>query len=310
MQKGELRREIADHLVRIDLVPILQHDAPRAAVDNFDVLDTRVGPDLNTPAARRCRDRFGDRAHASAHEAPQSAMPSHASHHVMQQDVSGAGRAWTAVRSNDAVGGQRHFDLARFKPFVQKLHRALREDLDQPDDLLGAEAAHLSRELQIIDEIARPLWRELRRRGEQQAFHHLREPLQMVLISGEHRRVVPGKFRDFLQRPGAILPHEQMAAVGKGRKERGVLGVHAIAEARQFQIANHALLQQAGQVRSSGDVIARPDFFGDRAPAHQFAAFQHQYATARLSKIGGTDQAVVPGSNDDCVRFLQISIVA
>src|ERR1700721_1150431 len=81
-----------------------------------------------------------------------------------------------------------------------------------------------------------------RLRGEQQASHHLREPLQMVLISGEHRGIVPGKFRDFLQRPRAILPHEQMAAVGKGRKERGVLGVHAIAEAGQFQIAAHARL--------------------------------------------------------------------
>ena len=93
MQKRELRREIADHLLRVDLFPALEHHAARAAIDNLDVLHRRIGADLHASAARRRRNRFRNRAHAAAHEAPQSAVSTHASHHVMQQDVRGAGRA-------------------------------------------------------------------------------------------------------------------------------------------------------------------------------------------------------------------------
>ena len=117
--------------------------------------------------------------------------------------------------------------------------------LTSPTISLGLSPRNLRGELQIIDEIAQALRRELGRRGQQQAFHHLRKPLQMVLVGGKHRCIVPRELRDFIQRLRAILPHEEMAAVGKGREERRVLGVHAIAEARQFQIANHALLQKA-----------------------------------------------------------------
>ena len=105
-------------------------------------------------AARRIGDRVRDRAHAAAHEAPQSAMAVHAAHAVVQQNVRRAGRARAAVGADHAVGGERDLDLLRLEPFVQKLRRALREDLHQPDDLGFREPAQPAGQLQILDEIA------------------------------------------------------------------------------------------------------------------------------------------------------------
>ncbi len=65
----------------------------------------------------------------------------------------------------------------------------------------------------------------------------------MVFVGWKHLGVVPRKLGDFGQRASAILPHEEMAAVGKRREKRRVLGIHAIAEPLEFEISNHALLK-------------------------------------------------------------------
>ena len=46
------------------------------------------------------------------------------------------------------------FTCSRFEPLVQKLRRALREDLDQRHDVARTQAAHLAGELQVVDEVA------------------------------------------------------------------------------------------------------------------------------------------------------------
>jgi hypothetical protein len=62
----------------------------------------------------------------------------------MQQDVGGAGRAWPSVGAYDTVGGEGHFDFVRFEPFVEKIGRALGEDLNQADDLFAAQFVQLA----------------------------------------------------------------------------------------------------------------------------------------------------------------------
>ena len=145
---------------------------------------------------------FETAAHTSAHEAPQPTMAADASHHVMQQDVGGARRSRPAIRADNGVGGERHFDFAGFEPLVQELDGALGEDLDQADDFLRAEAAHFGCELQIVDEIAQPLRREFGRCSQQQAFHYLREPFEMVFVGWKCFGIVPREFCDFLERSG------------------------------------------------------------------------------------------------------------
>ena len=89
----------------------------------------------------------------------------------------------------------------------------------------------------------------------------------MIFVLGIDFGVALGELRHFLQRASAILPHEEMAAIGEGREKRRILGVDPVAVALQFQFADDALLQEAGQVCGRGNFVTRPDFLGDRATA-------------------------------------------
>ena len=206
------------------------------------------------------------------------------------------------VGADHPVGGQRHLDFLGLEPLVEELRGALREDLNQRHQIARAQAAHLPGELQVIDEID-GAWRERRRCGQQQAFHHLRETLQLIFVRRVDIGVVRREFGDFGQRLRAVLPHEEMAPVGKRGEEGGILGVHLVAVARQFQLPDDAFLEQAGEVRGSGDAIARPDFFGDRAPAHEFAPLQHQHLAPAARQIGGGNQSVMAAADDDGIVF-------
>ena len=62
---------------------------------------------------------------------------------------------------------------------------------------------------------------------------------------------------------------------------------------RAFRELDDALLEQAGEVRGCGDAIARPDLFGDRAPAQQFAPLQHQHLAPAARQIGGPRQGIL-----------------
>ena len=121
----------------------------------------------------------------------------------------------------------------------------------------------------------------------------------MIFVGRVDFGVVRRELGDLGQRFGAVLPHEEVAAVGKGGEEGGILGVHVVAEALQLQIAHDAFLQQAGEVGGGGDAIAGPDLFGDGAAAHQFAPLEHQHLAAGARQIGGGDQAVVAAADDD-----------
>ena len=228
-------------------------------------------------------------------------MSGHAAHAVMQQDIRRAGRAWAAVGSNHSVGRQRHLHLLGFEPLVEILGRALGEDLDQRHHVLRTQPAQTARELQVIDEIANAARWKLRRRGEQQALHHLREALDLVFVSRISLGVAPREFGNLGQRLRAILPHEEVAAIGERGEERRVFGVHLIAVALQLQLADDALLQQAGEIRAGGDAIARPDFFGDRAAAQQFAPLKHEYLAPRPRQIRSRNQPVVAAAYDYCI---------
>ena len=71
-----------------------------------------------------CSDRLRERAHSPAHVSPQPAPSRRHPHAVVQQDVSSAGRARSAVRANDAIGCECDFDLGRFEPAVEERFRA------------------------------------------------------------------------------------------------------------------------------------------------------------------------------------------
>ena len=102
-----------------------------------------------------------------------------------------------------------------------------------------------------------------------------------------------------------------MAAVGEGREERGVLGVDAVAEALQFQIADDLFLHQAGEVGCGGDAVAGPDFFGDGAAADQFARFENQHLRPARARYAAVTRPLWPPPTmiTSSKRLSQVSIV-
>src|SRR5688572_24673404 len=87
-------------------------------------------PDRNTGGARGRSNRPGDCAHSPANKTPEPAMAVNLSHDVMQEDIGGAGSARPGVGADHAIEGQRYLQLLGFKPFLQKMSRALSKDLD------------------------------------------------------------------------------------------------------------------------------------------------------------------------------------
>ena len=51
-------------------------------------------------------------------------------------------------------------------------------------------------------------------------------------------------------------------------------------------------------------MIAEPNFFGNRAAADEFAGFENQHTQAGFAEIGGGDQSVVTGTNDNGVETI------
>ena len=202
-------------------------------------------------------------------------MAVHAAHAVMQQNVSGAGRARAAVGSDDAVGGERHFDFFAFKPVVQEIRGALREDFHQADDLGARQAAQRPISFRYSMKSPMPCGGKSGGVVSSSDSATIAEFFQMRFVARIRFGIVLRELGDLGQRLRAILPHEQVAPIGEGREERGVLGVDAIAEAFQLQIAHDFFLHQAREIGRRRNAVAGPDFFGDGAAAHQFAGFEN-----------------------------------
>ena len=229
-------------------------------------------------------------------------MPADSAHAMVQQNVGRPRRARAAVSADHAIGGERDLHFRRFEPFVEEFGRALGEDLDQRDDVLGRQMADAPGEAQIVHDVDGGR-RKLRRCSEQQAFDDPRDALKLILVCGVDLRVVFGELGDFREGLRPVLPHEEVPAIGKDGKEGGILGIHAIAELFELQLADDALLHQAGQVCSGRDTIARPDLFGHGTPAQEFATFEHEHLPSRTRQVGGGDQAVVAAADDDHIVF-------
>ena len=133
-----------------------------AAAADEDLLDRSAGADGRALAAGRIGDGVRNRAHAAAHESPQSAMAVDAAHAVMQQNIGRAGRSRAAVGSDHAVGGEGHLELFGFEPSSRKSAALCVKIFTRPTISARGQPAHASEQFQVIDEIAGSARRKIR----------------------------------------------------------------------------------------------------------------------------------------------------
>ena len=69
--------------------------------------------------------------------------------------------------------------------------------------------------------------------------------------------------------------------------------------ALQGEIADDLGSQQARHVGRRRDLEAGPQLLGHAGPAHELAPFEDEHPAARPAEIGGRDQTVVTGPDDD-----------
>ena len=73
---------------------------------------------------------------------------------------------------------------------------------------------------------------------------------------------------------------------------------------RQIEIARDGRVQSVQQVRDAGNLVARHELARDGGAADLRCGFQHRDLQAGLREIGGGDQAVVAGADDDRVCLI------
>ena len=73
---------------------------------------------------------------------------------------------------------------------------------------------------------------------------------------------------------------------------------------RQIEIARDGRVQAVQQVRDAGDLVARHELARDGGTADLRRGFHHGDLEACLRQIGGGDQAVVAGADDDDVGLI------
>ena len=89
---------------------------------------------------------------------------------------------------------------------------------------------------------------------QQQRLDHARQPFQVFLVGRVALGVAARELGDLLPGPLLVLPREHVAAIGEGREERRVLGIHAKAEA--LKRGNATTAAASRQEEASGEVCA------------------------------------------------------
>src|SRR6185437_6485503 len=121
-------------------------------------------------------------------------------------------------------------------------------------------------------------------------------------------RILPGEFSEFCCGALQVAPLGEVRAIPKHHVEDGI-GRYVL-QAVVAQVKFVVLEQRIGldaTVGGGADVVvktAQSELGGLDAPAYQRPAFEHQATVARLSQVGGGNQAVVAGaSHNDIEAF-------
>ena len=95
----------------------------------------------------------------------------------------------------------------------------------------------------------------------------------------------------------------QVVAVEHAQGPRRALQ-HLQAVRREVEVGHDLRVQQADGVGIDGVAKARVELFGQRCAADAVPGLQYQHPAAGGSEVGGTDQAVVPATDDDDIHAL------
>ena len=202
---------------------------------NLDLGDLTIGRDLDPVLTSERRYRFGNTAHAAAHEAPSALMPADTPYEVMEFHIRGAGRHRTGVDPNHPTGGEGSLDLLGLKVTIQKLGDAL---VSQGSPVLLPLRSGEAR-FNLI-----PRWGWL----QQQRPHSLQDAVPHRPVGVVASDVTLREFCDLLSRLAPVKKAHEIRAVGKGDEVLRIEGAHVVAVPLQLEVRDDLGQQQIADV--------------------------------------------------------------
>ncbi len=289
---------IGDHCLRREDAAVACAHARRPSVFDDDLGDRRVGHDIETEAFSRGGNRLGDRAHAAFDEAP-AAGALMLAHDVMHDDIGRARRFRAGEGADRGVVGEDRLDRVGFEPRRQELVGALGHQIDDAINFAADMAMAPEQGSGRFERFPIPLAR-IDRRLEEQFADDVGGLLEIGVEGGVDLGVVAREAGELSLGLLHVVAEDDVVAVIE-RTEEIVGRQHLEAEFAQLELGDDARVQQAHDIGEDRRAKARGDLLGHRGAADDGAPFENQGLQPGLCKIGAADEAVVSGTDDDCV---------
>ena len=261
---------------------------------------------VDAEAAGGRGDGLRERPHPALHVAPDAAGAVALAHHVVEEHVGRAGSRGRGHGADDGVGGERGLHLVRLEPAVEDGSRRRGQDL-HGSRAVAAELEEAPPGAGEAEEVAGASGEGVGGRLEKRGLDGPGDPLQHGLVGGEPFGVARGELRHLAPVQRRVGPHEQRAAVGEGSEGRRVARQELVAVAGELEVADDLRAEEAHHVGGRGDPEPRPGLLGDRRAAHPVAGLEHEDLLAGARQVGGGDEPVVAGADDDRVPGLHAS---
>ena len=250
--------------------------------------------------AHRARYGFGNRAHAAPGEAPGADVAVHVAHHVVQQNVGGAGRLDAERGADDARRRHGGLDQVVLEVVLQELGGAHGEKADVLVDLLLAHRPELLGQEQQLRDVPGAQPRRVGRRAQQRLADELGIAGE-VRLEAVHGIGIVGRVALQFEVGGGLVVVGDQPFVAVAEVHGAQVRHQNQAVPAQVQVAVDGLAHHAAHVGAVGVGEALVQLPGHRRAADVVVPLQHHHLQPGLGEIGRIGQAVVAGADDDGV---------
>ena len=137
-----------------------------------------------------------------------------------------------------------------------------------------------------------------RRRGER-GCDESGEAVELGFVSWKRLRVASRELGDLLDVERAIRAEQEMSAVLERSERSRSARKQLEAMIFQSQVMNDLRSKQAIYVGRPRELVTGNDLFGYRAAAYDGTTFEHQDFLAGVGQVGGCEESIVAGAEDD-----------
>ena len=304
--------EVGNDNAGMNFVAVFQCHADRLAIPDQNTRDACTGAYLPARFPQRAGDGIGDRPHTAPGQPPGPYAAINISHDVMQQDVGGTGGVYAQRGADNPRCSHCRLDQIVLEVVLEKIRGTHGEKTYVFIHFRLAESPQLLAQEQQFGNIPRPERCGIGGRAHQRLAYELGvtskislEPRHGISIMGR----VPAQFQ-IAGLIGRIVDQRGVTIVTE--VDRTKIRHQQQPVAGEIQVAVNGLAHHAaniGTVRVMPTLVQLPR---DRGTTDVVILLDHQHLEPGSRKVSCRRQAIVAGTNDNCVIVVQdrISLAA